>query len=118
MSKLTFAARAAAVLLVIFLAACGKTRTDAADTMPVDELYNTAKRSLDNGNNGRAIQMYKRLIARFPFGKYNEQSQLELAYAQYKDKKFEDALSTVNRFIKLYPTHERIDYAYYLRGLI
>ena len=118
MSKIAFAARAAAVLLVIFLAACGKTRTDAADVMPVDELYNTAKRSLDNGNNGRAIQMYKRLIARFPFGKYNEQSQLELAYAQYKDKQFEDGLSTINRFIKLYPTHERIDYAYYLRGLI
>ena len=118
MSKLTFAVRLCAVLLVVFLAACGKTRTDAADVMPVDELYNTAKRSLDNGNNGRAIQMYKRLIARFPFGKYNEQSQLELAYAQYKDKKFEDGLSTINRFIKLYPTHQRIDYAYYLRGLI
>lgn len=119
MSKFALAARAAALLLICILAvSCSKTRTDAADVMPVDELYNTAKSALENGNTGRAITMYRRLIARFPFGKYNEQAQLELAYAQYKERKPEDALSTVNRFIKLYPTHAHIDYAYYLRGLI
>ena len=47
-----------------------------------------------------------------------QQSQINLAYAQYKDNKPDDAYSTVNRFIKTYPTHRHIDYAYYLRGLI
>ncbi len=54
----------------------------------------------------------------FPFGPYTEQSQINLAYAQYKTDKPDDAYSTINRFIKTYPTHKHIDYAYYLRGLI
>src|SRR5438552_2246867 len=93
MSRIALLARVAAVILLCTLAACGKTRTDAADTLPVDQLYEKAKQSLEAGNTGRAITLYKRLIARFPFGKYNEQSQLELAYAQYKESKQEDALS-------------------------
>src|SRR2546422_4632717 len=113
MSRIAFAARAALLVLVCAVAACGKTRTDAADTLPVDQLYEQAKSSLEAGNTGRAITYYKRLIARFPFGKYNEQSQLELAFAQYKDNKPEEAVSTINRFIKLYPTHAHIDYAFY-----
>ena len=111
-------ARALLVVLVLALAACGgKHRTDAADILPVDQLYEQAHIALENGNWDKAITMFKRLIARFPFGKYNEQAQLELAYAEYKSHKPEDAISTIDRFIKLYPTHEKIPYAYYLRGL-
>ena len=78
----------------------------------------TAKDALEAGNNGNRIRYDQRLIARFPFGPYTEQAQINLAYAQYKDDKPDDAYSTVNRFIKTYPTHKHIDYAYYLRGLI
>ena len=69
-------------------------------------------------NLNKAIKYYERLIARFPFGPYTEQSDLELAYAQWKIGKPEYGYSTINRFIKTYPTHRHIDYAYYLRGLI
>ena len=106
------------LLIAFALAACsGKNRTDAADVLPVEELYEQAHQSLEAGNWERAATFHKRLIARFPFGKYNEQAQLELAYAYYKQHKPEDAVSAIDRFIKLYPTHEKIPYAYYLRGL-
>ena len=119
MSPIATFARALLVVLVLALAACsGKNRTDAADILPVEQLYEEAHHSLTNGNWDRAAQYYKRLIARFPFGKYNEQAQLELAYALYKQHKSEDAISAIDRFIKLYPTHEKIPYAYYLRGLV
>ncbi|UXI67684.1 outer membrane protein assembly factor BamD [Tahibacter amnicola] len=105
--------------LVLATAACSRTKKgDPVETLPVDEVYALAKKSLQNNNLDRAIKTYERLIARFPFGAYTEQSQLELAYAQYKDHKEEEAYSSVNRFIKTYPTHKHIDYAYYLRGLI
>lgn len=91
---------------------------DPSEYLPVDELYGQAKQSLQDGNLSRAEHFYERLIARFPFGPYTEQSQLELAYAQYRDHKEEDAYSTINRFIKTYPTHKHVDYAYFLRGLI
>jgi outer membrane protein assembly factor BamD len=96
----------------------GGKKDEATETLPVDQLYAQAHQFLENGNLTRSQLYYKRLIARFPFGPYAEQSQLDLAYAQYKDDKYDDAKSTVDRFIRTYPTHKHVDYAYYLRGLI
>jgi outer membrane protein assembly factor BamD len=107
------------VALLIAMAACSRNvRLSAAETLPADALYAEAKRSLDNESYDRAAKFYQRLVARFPYGTYHEQGQIELAYALYERDKHEEALSAVDRFIKLYPTHSRIDYAYYLRGLI
>src|SRR5690625_91619 len=105
--------------LVFGLASCSvfKGRPDL-NKMEVGELYNTAHSDLQNGSYVNATRAYKRLIARFPYGKYNQEAQIELAYAQYKDGKPDDAYSTINRFIKTYPAHKHIAYAYYLRGLI
>ncbi len=108
------------LMLAVSIGACSmfKSKGDSIDTMPVDALYNNAHNSLENADYAAATKAYQRLIARFPSGDYNEQAQLELAYSQYKDNEPDDALSTVNRFIKTYPANKHVDYAYYLRGLI
>lgn len=116
--------QASKVLLVLaataLMSACSMFghKKDSIDTMPVDKLYDNAHTSLTHADFAAASKAYQRLIARFPSGDYNEQAQLELAYAQYKDNQPDDAYSTINRFIKTYPTHKHVDYAYYLRGLI
>lgn len=99
---------------------CGRyfNKQDPMETLPVEAMYEEAKSSMQNGNYSRATSYYRRLIARFPYGPYTEQAQLELAYAQYKTRNNEEAMSAANRFIKTYPTNPHIDYAYYLRGLI
>ena len=108
------------IAVVVSLSACSifRSKHDSLDTMPVDALYNKAHVSLEKSDYAAAGKAYERLIARFPSGEYNEQAQLELAYAQYKANRPDDGLSTVNRFIKTYPTNKHVDYAYYLRGLI
>ncbi len=110
----------ALLALLLSMSACsifGPKRPNI-DTMPVQTLYDTAHASLENGDYAAATQAYQRLIARFPSGAYTEQAQLDLAYSQYKDNQPDEALSTVNRFIKTYPANKHVDYAYYLRGLI
>lgn len=106
--------------LVVSMSACSMFghKKDTIDTMPVEKLYTTAHDSLEHADYAAATKAYQRLIARFPSGDYNEQAQLDLAYSQYKDNQPDDAYSTINRFIKTYPTHKHVDYAYYLRGLI
>jgi outer membrane protein assembly factor BamD len=52
-----------------------------------------------------------------PYGPYTEQAMIETAYAQYKAGKHDDAVSSIDRFIRTYPTHRNIAYLYYLRGL-
>ncbi|TAL90335.1 MAG: outer membrane protein assembly factor BamD [Rhodanobacter sp.] len=110
----------AAFVLVMSISACSMFghKRNSIDTMPLEALYSKAHTSLENGDYAAASQAYQRLIARFPSGPYNEQAQLDLAYSQYKDNQPDDALSTVNRFIKTYPANKHVDYAYYLRGLI
>lgn len=93
-------------------------KRDTLNTMTVEQLYQRAHSLLEAENWSSAQVVYQKLISRFPYGPYNEQSQIELAYAQYKDQKLDDAYSTINEFIKTYPTQKHIAYAYYLRGLI
>ena len=106
--------------LFVLAAGChrGEKKQDEAEVLPVDQMYTVAHEALENNNLSKAIKYDQRLVARFPFGAYTEQATLELAFAQYKSDKPEDAYSTINRFIKTYPTHKHIDYAYYLRGVI
>jgi outer membrane protein assembly factor BamD len=74
-------------LLALLLAACGRFgKDDPLETLPVEALYAEAKESLENGNLPKAERYYKRLIARFPFGPYTEQSQIELAYVYYRNR--------------------------------
>lgn len=106
------------LILVALITACGRgARQDKTETLPADRMYEEAHSSLTRGNNERAIRYYRRLIARFPFGLYTEQAQLDLAYAQYRAKKPDEAVSTIDRFLKTYPTHAKADYAQYLRGV-
>lgn len=113
--------RIAFIALIAAVSGCSwfkRGKGDPMDTLPVEQLYQRGVEAIDSGNRDLASRTFERLISRFPFGPFTEQSYLNLAYVQYKDHKPEDAYSTVNRFIKTYPTHRHIDYAYYLRGLI
>lgn len=105
--------------LSILLAACGPVKeVDETADWTVEKLYGSARAHLDSKNYLTAIERFEILESRFPFGKYATQSQLDVAYAYYKFNEPESASAAVERFIKLNPRHEAVDYAYYLRGLI
>lgn len=83
-----------------------------------EKLYAEAKDELGGGNYRKAIGYYEKLQARFPYGRYALQSELEVAYAYFRDKDNVNALAAADRFIKLHPNHSAVDYAYYLKGLV
>ena len=80
-------------------------------------LYRDAQRYLRSGNYQQAIGQLELLEARFPFGRYAEQAQLELIYAHYNAYEHEAAVEAADRFIRLHPQHPNVDYAYYMKGL-
>ena len=84
---------------------------------PVEELYERGHASMVGGNWARAETTFRQLIAQYPYGPYTEQALMETAYAQYKSGKMDDAVSTIDRFIRTYPTQRNVPYMYYLRGL-
>jgi len=81
------------------------------------KLYAEAKDNLDSANYERAVKLFETLESRYPFGRYAQQAQLEVAYAYYKDNEPISAIAAADRFIKLHPNHPNVDYAYYLKGL-
>lgn len=81
------------------------------------QIYQAAQRSLRSANYNDAIAQLQALEARFPFGRYAEQAQLELIYAYYMSFQPEAARSAADRFIRLHPQHPNVDYAFYLKGL-
>lgn len=126
MTRLSATTRVFVILaLVACLSGCktwhkmfGDDKEEITETLPVEEMYSEAKSAMDANNFERSARFFQRLVARFPYGAYSEQSQLELAYVLYKQGKQEEATSAVTRFIRTYPTHRHIDYAYYLKALI
>jgi outer membrane protein assembly factor BamD len=81
------------------------------------KLYSEAKDNLNDGNYERSVKLFETLESRYPFGRYAQQAQLEVAYAYYKDNEPISAIAACDRFIKLHPNHPNVDYAYYLKGL-
>ena len=108
-----------ALILVLCVSACGlmPDQIDETKDWSAQKLYSEAKEKLDDGSYEKAIKLYEKLEARFPYGRFAQQAQLEIAYAYYKDKEMASAMTAAERFIKLHPNHPNVDYAYYLRGL-
>ncbi|MGR9072987.1 MAG: outer membrane protein assembly factor BamD [Gammaproteobacteria bacterium] len=83
-----------------------------------EQFQSEAKKSMDSGNYQKAIELYEKLEARYPFGEHAAQTQLDIAYAYYKNGDWDAAIASADRFIKINPRNPSVDYAYYLKGLV
>jgi len=105
------------VAAVLALSLSGCASVDETADWSAEKYYKEAKSMLDSGNYHEAIRLYGELEARYPYGPYAQQAQLETAYAHYKNEEPAAAIGAADRFIKLHPRNPNVDYAYYLRGL-
>ncbi|MGL4575074.1 MAG: outer membrane protein assembly factor BamD [Burkholderiaceae bacterium] len=115
-----FTAASVVALLALALTGCGlfgDKRPDPKTATP-EQIYKEAKEEMSSGNWNTAVQILNRLEGRDPFGIWGQQAQLELIYAYWKDSDPTQALAAADRFIKLHPNHQAMDYVLYLKGLI
>ena len=112
---------ASVILLTVLVSACsGKKKTDVEEDLAqqqVEDLYSKGKEALDKGNYSFAINYYRALEANFPYGEFTEQAKLDMLFAFDKTGQIEQAVEAADNFIKLYPTHKNVDYAYYMKGV-
>ncbi len=108
------------IFSIVLLSSCSTVKT-LDTTAPVESTeqayYSSAKEAFKNNNYTQAVEMLEELESRYPFGHYAEQAQLDLIYAHYNSFEHYAAREAADRFIRLHPKHEEIDYAYYMRGL-
>ena len=105
--------------LLLVTGGCGvlPEQVDKTKDWSPSQLYSAAKEAMSDKNYEQAIDYFEKLEARYPFGKYAQQAQLEIAYAYYKYDEPDSAIVAADRFIKINPRHPNVDYAWYLKGL-
>lgn len=109
-----------AILALTLFSGCGllPEQVDETAGWSANKLYAEAKTAMGEGVFDKAIKYFEKLEARYPYGRYAQQSQLEVAYAYYKQDEKASAIAACDRFIRLHPNHPNVDYAYYLKGLV
>jgi outer membrane protein assembly factor BamD len=105
------------VFLLFTLVACSSTPDDKKN-YTAEELYSAGMDSMEDHNFEKAVKSFEKLQSRYPYGRYAQQAQMEIAYAYYKQGEPAPALSAIDRFIKQFPNNANVDYMIYLKGLI
>lgn len=110
----------AALFLATLLSGCGLLPEVKDETVgwSANKLYTTAKELMNDGSYDSAIKYYEKLESRYPYGRFAQQAQIDIAYSYWKSGEPASAIAACDRFIKLHPNHPNVDYVYYLRGLI
>ncbi len=110
----------ACLLAAIALTGCATNGKEPDHTIgwSAERLYKEAKEEMDTGNWTQAAKLLEKLEARYPFGVYAQQAQIDIAYVYWKDGSNAQALAAIDRFERLHPNHPNLDYMLYLKGLI
>lgn len=83
-----------------------------------EKLYGQAQEALSERDWGLCTKYFNLLEGRAALDRYTQQAQLNAAYCNWKDNQNEAALQLINRFVQQYPAHPKLDYVFYLKGLI
>jgi outer membrane protein assembly factor BamD len=109
-----------AITATLLLGGCAGSdgQKDDTDIWSETKLYSEATDKLNDADFAKCGKYFDKLEARFPFGPYSQQAQINAAYCYWKAQEQAQALVAIDRFIKLHQGSPNLDYAYYLKGLI
>jgi len=109
-----------AALMVAWVTGCGLLPDVKDETAgwSAEKLYSNAHDAMLEGNYTRATKLFETIESRYPYGRYAQQAILEGAYSSWRGSEQAAATAACDRFIRTYPNHPNVDYAYYLKGLV
>ena len=112
-------AGAALLALLVLVGGCAGRRPERDNRrVSAAQLYSIAHKAMVNSDYEYAVRQYEALTSRFPFSDEARQARLDLIYVYYRKGEKESATDAAEQFLREYPTHPRVDYAWYMKGLI
>ncbi|MBP3346295.1 MAG: outer membrane protein assembly factor BamD [Alphaproteobacteria bacterium] len=106
----------AVLLSLSLLNACAAPK-EINENASAEELYTHAHKLLDKTSYAKAAETFEKVELEHPYSKWATKAKLMGAYAYYKDQKYDDAVMSLDRFIKYHPGNQDAPYAYYLKAL-
>ncbi|HEY5862735.1 MAG TPA: outer membrane protein assembly factor BamD [Casimicrobiaceae bacterium] len=110
----------AGALVALLVSGCNllpEVREETSGWSP-ERLYSSAHDAMLEGNYTRAIKLFETLEARYPYGRFAQQAILEGAFSNWRAQEPAAATAACDRFIRTFPNHPNVDYAYFLKGLV
>ena len=109
----------ACLCFALLLTACAGDTDELLEQVerPVDELYNEALDTALAGETAIAAPLFEEVERQHPYSSWAVRAQLLSAWSFYDANNYTRAISSLDRFIELYPAHPFTEYAYYLRAL-
>lgn len=108
-------------MMLLSLAACSTSETSSSDFVddikPADELYNQALADLDGGDTKNARKKFEEIDKQHPYSEYSRRALVHQTYLQYKNRSYDDVISSGTRYVSLYPGDKDAAYAQYLVGM-
>lgn len=104
-------------LLGLVLVACQSNNRQqelAYVERPVEQLYARATEELDKRDFDEAILLFNEVERQHPYSEWARRSSLMTAFASYESRKYDEAISTAQRYLSLNPAGQGAPYAYYL----
>ena len=111
------------IVVIFFLASCGKeikreiVIKEKSLDLQVIEVYNEGMKALEGGDVLFAAKKFNEAEILFPQSDWAPNSALMAAYAYYTQDYYADVTAEIERFIRVYPKHKNLDYAYYLLAI-
>lgn len=106
------------VVSAVLLAGCGGRGDNVVQDQGPEALYERGRTAMEASNYLGAIQYFLALESRYPFSNVTRQAQLDLIYLYYRSNQPESAIDAAEEFERENPTHARVDYTLYMRGLV
>ena len=110
------------IIISILFSSCAifgePTEVDETTGLNDYEVFEKAKTAEIVKDWPRAISIYEKAEKKFPNSKLAPQIKLNLAYAYKEFYREDEAISMLDKFIRSYPNHPAMDYAYYLKGVV
>ena len=100
----------------VLLTACADSKDNYVER-PVEQLYNIAMDDLQDESYTKSAKEFDEVERQHPYSVWASKAQLMAAYSHYQHNKFDDAITALDRFIQLHPSHRDVAYAYYLKAI-
>ena len=106
-------------VLMLFITGCASDNSNIIndEDKTAEMLYNEAYEYLEKTSYQKSAEKFDKIEMEHPYSKWATKSKLMSAYAYYKGEKYDDAIASLDRFIRLHPGNKDIAYAYYLKGV-
>ncbi len=111
------------ILLILFASSCSKKEEKVSIikekelNLQMIDAYEEGVKAFEEGDALFAAKKFNEAEILYPQSEWAPRSILMAAYSYYSQNYYYDAISELERFIKKYPSHERLNYAHFLLAI-